>query len=110
MTYLQGALSASQLLVETPTLLTASAATPYALLTTDASLSLNADAAFTVTLPAAPATGRIVDITDRLGLCNTNNIIIDGNMKNINGAATLTMNQNYASVKLQYNGTQWNII
>ena len=64
---------------------------------------------FTITLPATPLTNKILSIIDSTGQCNTNNVTIDGNGKNIIGNTTALMNSNYLSLDLVYNGTQWNI-
>lgn len=64
----------------------------------------------TIKLPPSPAAGDTYDIKDGVGIAATNNIIIDGNGKTIDGLATQTMSFNYSSVTLIYNGTQWNII
>ena len=67
----------------------------------------------TVTLPAAPVSGEVVAVTDVLGSLATHNIIINGNGKNVQGAATYTMsgaqNGGQGSVVLQYDGTHWEI-
>ena len=67
----------------------------------------------TVTLPAAPVSGEVVAVTDVLGSLGTHNIIISGNGKNVQGAATYTMsgaqNGGQAAVVLQYDGTHWEI-
>lgn len=112
MTYLVGSLTEAAKLLEVPTLITGSMASPYAVLSTDACVSVNPDADTTVTLPAAPPNGRILDVVDRTGGAFTHNITIDGNGNTINGAATLVLAQNRAAVRLQYVvvGTQWNIL
>lgn len=66
--------------------------------------------ATTVTLPAAPTTGDEVTVCDDKGDAAGNNITINGNGKNINGAATLVLNSNGAWATVVYNGTQWNRI
>lgn len=72
-------------------------------------------AGITITLPSTPANGDTYLIKDRDGSASTFNIIISGNGKNIEQfvgapAASLTLNQNYDSVTLIYNGTFWSII
>ena len=39
-----------------------------------------------------------------------NAVTIDGNGKNINGAATLSMATGYKQRTIRYNGTQWIVI
>jgi len=66
----------------------------------------------TVTLPASPATGRFVIISDAVGQSGANTITIDGNGKNISlagtAAGTKTIATAYKAVGLIYNGTLWN--
>jgi hypothetical protein len=66
--------------------------------------------AVTITLPLAPVTGREIVIKDGKGDAATNNITISGNGKTIDGNANFVINNNYDSVTIIYNGTQWNII
>lgn len=76
------------------------------LLLLDASL-----AGFTVTLPAAPYEGMTFHFSENYGSANA--VVLDGNGKNINGAATLTMNGAYRQRVLRYNGAlggQWVVI
>jgi hypothetical protein len=67
-------------------------------------------AARTVTLPAAPTAGMVVNVTSDGTLANFN-ITINGNGKNIDSAATYVMsapqNSSTGSIVLQYDGTQW---
>lgn len=62
---------------------------------------------FTVNLPAAPATGDTYTIKDSNGSAGNNNILINGNGKNIDGSATLLVMTNFTQVNLVYNGTSW---
>jgi len=87
-------------------------ATPYALLGTDYFVSVDTGAGvMTITLPAAPATGRKVTVYDGGGAAAGSNITIDGNGKNIaaggSAAATKVINTAYESYNLVYNGTLW---
>lgn len=66
--------------------------------------------AFTVNLPLSPTVGRLFDIKDGDGNALVNPITIGGNGHNIDGAVTQTIDINFASVSLIYNGTQWNIV
>lgn len=86
---------------------------PYALLGTDFIVACDTSAGvITVTLPAAPATGRMVYIVDEGGAAGANNITANGNGKNIAGAGTLAatdvIDSNYGTLLLIYNGTFWN--
>lgn len=85
---------------------------PYAILGTDYFLSVDTGAGvMTVTLPAAPATGRTIVVYDAGGAAAGSNITIDGNGKNIaaggTSAGTKLINTAYESYILTYNGTLW---
>jgi hypothetical protein len=62
----------------------------------------------TITLPSSPPVGKTYIIKDGRGDAATNNITVNGNGKNIDGAASFVININYGSLSLVYNGTQWN--
>lgn len=86
---------------------------PYALLGTDFVVACDTSAGvITVTLPAAPATGRMVYVVDEGGSAGANNITVDGNGNNIAGSGTLAasdvIDSNYGTLLLIYNGTFWN--
>ncbi len=91
----------------------AAAVTPYALLGTDFFVACDVTGGIlTITLPAAPATGRYVIISDSVGQSGANTLTIDGNTKNISlagtAAGTKTIATAYRAVGLIYNGTIWN--
>jgi hypothetical protein len=94
----------------TPTIKTSSGA--YVVLSTDCLIIINktVGAATAVTLPASPASGRVLIVKDGKGDANSNNITLDGNGKNIDGASPLTINTAYGAARIAYNGTQWNSI
>lgn len=88
------------------------ATTPYAVQSGDYQLSINsASGAFTVTLPAAPSTGKTYVIFDAFGHAAANNITIDGNGNNITSggasAATAVLSTNYQSITLWFDGLKW---
>lgn len=64
-------------------------------------------AATGVTLPPTPKTGRTIFIKDAKGDAATNNITITPASGNVDGAASMTINTNYGSILLQYNGSEW---
>lgn len=64
----------------------------------------------TVTLPATPILGQTYHIKDSTGSAFTNNITISGNGTNIDGFATKTINVNWDSFMISYNGNQWSVI
>ena len=87
--------------------------TPYAVLGSDYLISTDTTGgALTLTLPAAPATGRKLIVYDGAGQAATGGAItIDGNGKNIaasgTSAATKALSAAYSSMELVYNGTLW---
>jgi hypothetical protein len=83
----------------------------YTALTSDNIIVVNKStgSATTITLPASPTSGEIKIVKDGKGDAQTNNITIAGNGKNIDGTASRTINVNYGSYCLVYNGTQWNV-
>jgi hypothetical protein len=65
---------------------------------------------FTVTLPATPAVGDQVFVTDNGGTWATNNLTIGRNGSTIEGSATdLICNISSVSVQLVYSGTSWDV-
>lgn len=68
---------------------------------------------FTLTLPPAAdcLEGDLITIKDVGGDASSNNVTVDGNSANIDGAGTLTMNTNFQSVTLRKNsGGTWSVI
>jgi hypothetical protein len=89
----------------------ADASFPYTAADANALFGVSLAAAIaTFTLPAAPTNGRQIIIKDAGGTFGTYNLTVNGNGKNIDGAGTFVMNNNYSSITLYYNGTQWLII
>lgn len=78
-----------------------------ATLTAGIQYALQVAASFTVTLPASPKTGDWVVLMDRNGTVGTYPITVAGNSKQIDGAASFTMNQKRSAFMFIYNGTQW---
>lgn len=64
----------------------------------------------TIVLPLNPDLGKIYVIKDGTGDAFTNNIMVDGNGKLIDGQTALVLAQDFVSATLVYNGTGWNII
>lgn len=93
-----------------PTVVTS--ASPYTALTTDCVIISNKTIAGsgTINLSATLQTGRVVIIKDGKGDANTNNITVQGNGKNIDGAASKVINTAYGVLRLIYNGTEWSTI
>lgn len=63
----------------------------------------------TINLIAGPGPGGLAIIKDDVGTAGASNITVNGNGKNIDGAATKVISTNYGSLSLIYNGTQHNI-
>jgi len=86
--------------------------TPYTVLGGDYYIAANTAAGvLTITLPAAPATGRELVIYDAGGNAAVNNVTIGGNGNNIamsgTSAASKLLAAAYSSVSMVYNGTIW---
>lgn len=75
----------------------------------DVMIPVDTTAARTINLPGSPIGGKVVIIKDDSGLALINNITIQGNGQNIDGSASAIINTNYGSMRLIYNGTQWNV-
>jgi hypothetical protein len=67
-------------------------------------------AAITLTFPASPAAGEYHDVKDADGAFSTYSVTVNGNGKNIDGAATFVMTANYGSNRFVYNGTKWLVL
>jgi len=77
---------------------------------TDADYHFKVDATsgvVTVTLPTTNITNRIFVFTKSDGM--SNNVTIDGNGNNINGAATQILVSQYESITIHFDGTDWSI-
>lgn len=81
---------------------------PYTTLATDYMILVDSSAARTITPMASPQAGIVYVIKDSVGSAATNNITITPSGKNIDGAASFVLSNNYASVTIIYNGTEWN--
>ena len=59
--------------------------------------------AVTVTLPSSPSAGNVVGVSDYNGTAGTNNIIVERNSSNINGAASnFDISKNFSAVQFIY--------
>ncbi len=65
--------------------------------------------AFTITLPPAPASGDEVWFADPGSNWATNNLTVDGNGKNIDGAATFAADLDKGHFIAVYDGTAWEV-
>ena len=66
-------------------------------------------AATGITLPAPGYVGQAWKIVDAKGDANTNNITITPASGNINGAATFVISENYGSVEIVWDGTNYTV-
>lgn len=81
---------------------------PYAVPTTVDVIDCDAAAgAIECDLPASPDTGETYVFRKSDA---TNNVTIDGNGKNIDGAATKVLSSQYDTARLSYNGTEWAVL
>ena len=62
------------------------------------------------TLSSTPSVGTKLTFIDSLGSGLTTPIVVNGNGNVINGFSTATINTDYGSFSLIYNGINWNII
>lgn len=85
---------------------------PYVVLTTDEYLGVDCSSiAITIELPNAPTTGQSWTIKDRTGSSFTHNITVTtvGGIVLIDGATTYTMNTNYSSINVIFDGTNYQV-
>ena len=83
----------------------------YGVLATDQIIAVGSiSGSITITLLASPSLGQVFTIKDEAGSSSTYPIIIDGNGHNIDGAATISLNNNYGAITLTYTGSQWSIL
>lgn len=89
-------------------------ATDYTVQTEDYIIGVTSTAAArTITLPnSGISAGHTYVIKDESGACATNNIsvTVTGGTKTIDGVTTYTMNVNYGSITVYYNGTNYFIV
>ena len=98
---INGALSGTTRTVTSSTFTVDTTTTDYIIYTDSTSNAI------TVTLPT-PTNGRILVIEDSTGQAATNNItILPHASEKINGASSFVINQNYGSVRLTSDGTNW---
>lgn len=67
------------------------------------------DGAVTITLPAS-TTGKVYIIKDAVGDAQANPITIAATGSTIDTLATYTLNINWSSVTLVFNGIEWNVV
>ena len=90
--------------------ITSPGAYPYTTVPQDAVILVDTSSARTIIPLASPTTGQRHVIKDSVGSAAANNITITPSGKNIDGSASSTINLNYGSVTIVYNGTEWSII
>lgn len=85
---------------------------PYVVAAGDQFLGVDTSSiAVTINLPNAPTTSRIFTIKDAAGSSATHNITVTtvGGSVTIDGATSYTVNTNYQSINLIFNGTSYEI-
>lgn len=90
--------------------ITAPGAYPYTALKTDYVIIVDTSSSRTINLIATKVNNPVYIIKDNVGSAAANNITVSGNGSNIDGSASFTMNVAYQSIKVVWNGTQWNVI
>jgi hypothetical protein len=88
------------------------ASSPYTVLSTDDFLAITGSVGtFTVKLPNAPTTGRVIIIKDTNGVAATDNIAVTtvGGSVTIDGSTTYTMATNYQSISVIFDGTNYEV-
>jgi len=83
---------------------------PYTVGVADYMIIVDTSAARTINLLASPTLGKTYIIKDYIGSASINNITVQGNGANIDGASSYLMNSNYSSITVIYNGTAWSIV
>lgn len=85
---------------------------PYLALTTDLFIGVNNTGLvpFSVVLPANPQTGKVYIIKDVSGTASTNPITVTAVGHTIDGAAGATINTDYGSITLVFDGVEWSIV
>ncbi len=89
--------------------ITTPGAYPYTTLTSDFVILVDSSAARTIVPLGSPTTGQMYRIKDNVGSAALNNITITPSGKNIDGSASVLIQNNYGSIDIVYNGTQWNV-
>lgn len=87
-------------------------ASPYTALATDYYISVvSSGGAITIKLPNAPTTNRLFIIKDKSGNATTDNISVTtvGGAVTIDGQTTATIDSNFGSLQLLFNGTSYEI-
>tara|TARA_R100001039_G_scaffold39097_1_gene43809 strand:- start:2244 stop:3380 length:1137 start_codon:yes stop_codon:yes gene_type:complete len=79
----------------------------YAAIKGDRLLANTSAGAFTITLPSTPSSGDEVWFADPGANWATNNLTVDGNGNNIDGAATFSADLNEGYFAAIYNGAAW---
>lgn len=90
--------------------ITTPGAYPYTTVPQDGLIKVDTSSARTITPLASPTTGQRHIIKDTVGSAAANNITVTPSGKNIDGAASYTINVNYGSITIVYNGTEWSVV
>lgn len=85
--------------------------TPYTPINEDVVLVPTHSGVFTILLPLGQIIGKVFFIKDFGGVAAANNIVIDGNSNNIDGASTQTITTNFGSYEIILGpGNVWAIL
>lgn len=82
---------------------------PFIATLTDYLIDVNVAAPSSVILPFSP-TGTVFVVKDASGAASVNPITVTATGALIDGAASATINTDYGSITLIFNGTEWNIV
>lgn len=83
---------------------------PYTTVPQDSIIKVDTSSSRTIIPLASPTTGQKHIIKDTVGSAAANNITVTPSGKNIDGAASYTINSNYGSITIVYNGTEWSVV
>ncbi len=83
---------------------------PYTTTPQDGLIKVDTSSARTIVPLASPITGQRHIIKDTVGSAAANNITVTPSGKNIDGAASSTINVAYGSIMIVFTGTEWSII
>lgn len=83
--------------------------TPFTPSVSDYFLCVDINGPSSIILPANPVTGRVYVVKDCDGDASTNPITITATGSTIDGSASATINTDYGSLNLVFNGTEWSI-
>jgi hypothetical protein len=90
-----------------------SSPTPYEVLSTDSIIGADSSSnVVVIQLPNTTTTGRCFTVKDAVGSANANSIVVTtvGGVVNIDGSTSVTLNTDWDSVQVMFNGSQYLVI